>query len=55
MCLVPRGETGRVHVACAHPQTDSSVTTLLELHPAAELGEGPTPDLHEVLADVCWD
>ena len=26
--------------------------TLLELPPAAELGEGPMPDLHEVLADA---
>ena len=29
--------------------------TLLELPPAAELGEGPMPDLHEVLADARWD
>ena len=31
------------------------VATLLELPPAAELGEGPMPDLHEVLADARWD
>ena len=29
--------------------------TLLELPPAAELGEGPMPDLHEVLADARWN
>ena len=29
--------------------------TLLELPPAAEQGEGPMPDLHEVLADARWD
>ena len=29
--------------------------TLLELPPAAELGEGPRRDLHEVLADARWD
>ena len=28
--------------------------TLLELPPAAELGEGPMPTLHEVLADARW-
>ena len=33
----------------------SYAATLLELPPAAELGEGPMPDLHEVLADAHWD
>ena len=29
--------------------------SLLELPPAAELGEGTEPDLHELLADARWD
>ena len=29
--------------------------SLLELPPTAELGEGPEPELHEVLADARWD
>ena len=29
--------------------------SLLELPPAAELGEGPEPELHELLAEARWD
>ena len=29
--------------------------SLLELPPAAELGEGPEPELHELLAETRWD
>ena len=29
--------------------------SLLELRPAAELGEGPEPELHELLAETRWD
>ena len=29
--------------------------TLLQLRPAAELGEGPVPEVHAVLADTRWD
>ena len=43
-----------VHDAAVAAQR-AYAATLLELPPAAELGEGPMPDLHEVLADARWD